>query len=247
MLLYNTNGTISNIVINAIVDGKVTSSLEIAPTVQQSFETSASNAIVNKAITAGSSSNQAYQLGYVASTNTSNLGTTYLSSATIKKTYSTNSYSVLNPTNPNLHTRGMRYVATIPANKSLSQIVEDRLVLDISTPSLKDGSQSPAFETIEANKFTTTYSNGNVLVVGDDSIIRDVNLANGIGVIGQQSAIKGWVRFGNGGPLVGFNNTDAFPIAGDGLYAVTGSMLIRTNKLYFFNGGASNGGWSQII
>ena len=69
MLLYNTNGTISNITINAIIDGKVTSSLETAPTIQQSFEASASNAIINKAITATSSSAVAYGLGYPTDTN----------------------------------------------------------------------------------------------------------------------------------------------------------------------------------
>jgi hypothetical protein len=88
-----------------------------------------------------------------------------------------------------------------------------------------------------------------VLVVGDDTIVTDVNLENGLGVIGQQAGTKGWVKFGSGSnaPLVGFNNTDNFPAAGDGVYSVTGSMLIKTNKLYFFNGGASNNGWSQII
>jgi len=82
MLIYNNNGTVSNIQINAIIDGVPTSSLVTAPTIQQAFEASASNAIINKAITAGSSSAVAYALGNVTSTNTSNLGTTYLNSAT---------------------------------------------------------------------------------------------------------------------------------------------------------------------
>jgi hypothetical protein len=64
MLLYNTNGTVSDIQINAIIDGKVTSSLVTAPTIQQSFEASASNAIINIATNAGSSSAVAYGLGY---------------------------------------------------------------------------------------------------------------------------------------------------------------------------------------
>ena len=208
---------------------------------------SSSNQIYQDCINAGSSSQDATETAYPTNRNRTNTGYTYLSSATVQKTYSTNSYAVLNPTSADLHTRGMRKVATIPANTSLSQIVEDRLVLNVDTPSLKDGSQSPTFETITADKFTTTYSNGSVLVVGDDTIVTDVNLENGLGVIGQQAGTKGWVKFGNSGPLVGFNNTDNFPAAGDGIYSVTGSMLIKTNKLYFFNGGASNNGWSQII
>ncbi len=63
-LFYNTNGTISDVIIKAIIDGKVTSSLQTAPTIQQAFEASASNAIINKAIAAGSSSMQAYELAY---------------------------------------------------------------------------------------------------------------------------------------------------------------------------------------
>lgn len=69
MLLYNTNGTVSDIKINAIIDGKVTSSLVTAPTIQQAFEASSSNAIINKAITATSSSAVAYGLGYPTDTN----------------------------------------------------------------------------------------------------------------------------------------------------------------------------------
>jgi len=99
-LFYNTDGTVSNVVINAIIDGKVTSSLATTSTIQQSFEASASNAIIVSSITAGSSSNQAYELAY-PSGSANNAGYTYLSSATVQKTYSTNSYAVLNPNDPN--------------------------------------------------------------------------------------------------------------------------------------------------
>jgi hypothetical protein len=63
-LFYNTNGTVSNVVINGLIDGKVTSSLATTPTIQQSFEASASNAIYQNAINALSSSAQAYNLAY---------------------------------------------------------------------------------------------------------------------------------------------------------------------------------------
>jgi hypothetical protein len=85
MLLYNTDGTVSNIIVTSVIDGKATSSLQTAPTIQQAFEASASNAIINRATNAGSSSAVAYGLGNVTSTNTSNLGTTYLSSATVQR------------------------------------------------------------------------------------------------------------------------------------------------------------------
>ncbi len=64
MLLYNTNGTVSNIIINAIIDGKVTSSLESSITIKDSSYASASNAIYQNAINAASSSRQAYNLAY---------------------------------------------------------------------------------------------------------------------------------------------------------------------------------------
>lgn len=64
MLLYNTNGTVSNIVINAIIDGKVTSSAEPSVTIKETLYTSASNATYQNAINAASSSKQAYELAY---------------------------------------------------------------------------------------------------------------------------------------------------------------------------------------
>ena len=63
-VFYNTDGSVSEIVINAIINGKVTSSLSSAPTIQQSFEASASNAIYQNAINALSSSAQSYNLAY---------------------------------------------------------------------------------------------------------------------------------------------------------------------------------------
>lgn len=65
-LFYNTDGTVSNVVINAIIDGKVTSSLATTPTIQQSFEASASQAIYMSAMNANSSSKQAYELAYAS-------------------------------------------------------------------------------------------------------------------------------------------------------------------------------------
>jgi hypothetical protein len=68
MLLYNNNGTVSDIQINAIIDGKVTSSLVTASTIQAAFQASASNAIIDNVtktwIAGVTSSAVAYGLGY---------------------------------------------------------------------------------------------------------------------------------------------------------------------------------------
>ena len=64
MLLYNTNGTVSEIIVTSIIDGKATSSLVTAPTILDSLLSSASNAIINNAMTVASSSAVAYGLGY---------------------------------------------------------------------------------------------------------------------------------------------------------------------------------------
>ena len=82
MLLYNTNGTVSEIIVTSIIDGKATSSLATAPTILDSQLASASNAIIVNATNAGSSSAAAYGLGYKTNTNPTNMGYNYLSSAT---------------------------------------------------------------------------------------------------------------------------------------------------------------------
>jgi hypothetical protein len=186
----------------------------------------------------------AYPNGRSSATRNGNDSTTNVSEHT--------AFALKYPTNPYLHGSGShghtRFIM-IPANITFDDFLIGSLNQYVTQSALIDGSYSPLVKTITADKFTTTYSNGSVLVVGDDTIVTDVNLQNGLGVIGQQVGTKGWIKFGSGSnaPLVGFNNTDNFPAAGDGVYSVTGSMLIKTNKLYFFNGGASNNGWSQII
>ena len=107
---------------------------------------------------------------------------------------------------------------------------------------------SPKFNTIQASKFTTTYSNGTVLVIGDDSKIVDVNLSNGMGIVGQQQNNRGWVKFGTNGPLWGHNGNQAtLPTPGDGLYAVTGSLMVSSSKLMYYNGtGSLPLGWTAI-
>lgn len=69
---------------------------------------SSSNQIYQDCIQAGSSSQDATETAFPTNTNPTNLGYTYLSSATVQKTYSTNTYAVLNPTSADLHTRGQQ-------------------------------------------------------------------------------------------------------------------------------------------
>ena len=241
MLIYNTDGSVTEIVVKGIFDGKVTSSLVTPSTIQQTFEASASNALIVNAITAGSSSAQAVGIGYSTSTNTSNLGYTYKSSATVQKTYSTSSYSVLNPTTSN-KTGSIVTPITMPADKTAINFVNDRLGVYIDT-----NISNPKFNTITASKFTTTYSQGTVLVVGDDTYIKDSNLANGFNLVGQQNQYRGFVRFGINGPLIGHNgNVSTLPAPGD-VYAYTGSMIVSASKLMYYNGAGATNGWAAII
>lgn len=202
---------------------------------------SSSNQIYQDCINAGSSSQDAIETAYPTNPSRTH-GNIYLSSATSVKTYSTASYEILNPTTSN-KTGSMVTHLMIPANQSLDGNIDGRF----TTLAYDAGTLDKTFTSVTASAFTTTRTNGDVLTIGDDARIIDTNLSNGIGIKGIQAPTKGWIKFGSSGPLVGYNNTDAFPAANDGLYSVTGSMLIKTNKLYFFNGGASNNGWSQII
>jgi|688.fasta_scaffold229749_3 hypothetical protein len=60
--------------------------------------TDAQSLIITQATNAGSSSAEAYALAFPTNRNRTNTGSLYIkSSATVQKTYSTNSYAVLNP------------------------------------------------------------------------------------------------------------------------------------------------------
>ena len=130
-LFYNTDGTISEVIINAIINGKVTSSLATTPTIQQSFEASASNA--------------AAQTANPTRTNRTNTGSLYVKSgATIQKTYSTNSYAVLNPNDPNANKGDTNYwitgsivIGNYFLSASLVQITTSSLGLGPSNTSAK--------------------------------------------------------------------------------------------------------------
>ncbi len=81
-LFYNLNGTVSEVIVNYITSSGALTSTLTAPTIRQSTDASASNAIIDALKPNISSSHIAYGLGYPTNTNPTNTGYTYLSSAT---------------------------------------------------------------------------------------------------------------------------------------------------------------------
>ena len=134
---------------------------------------------------------------------------------------------------------------TIPANTTLENYID--VVSGTATfakdSDLTDGTINANFNTVRAD------SNGacNNFLVGDDAFIGDINASNTICVAGVVNGDRGFIQFGSGSqPSIGHNGSGGFPAVGT-TQAITGSILTRGGHLYFFNGGVSNGGWSQII
>jgi len=229
-LYYNNNGTVSSVVINGMIDGKVTSSAETITN------------IVNSAATGPiSASNFTYQTMTTLSSFTYGppTGSVSMESASMAKYPSkTAANFVFNNNVPVL----------IAADTTLEQIIDDRILVDEDLSHIADASLSPNVKTISAKQFGTTYSNGTVWVIGDDSTLRDVNLGNGFAIVGQQQINRGWVKFGSdsNGPLWGHNgNNVTAPAPGDGLYAVTGSLFVSSSKLLYYNGSNPTPGWNN--
>ena len=216
---------------------------------------SGSNEILQNCLSAGSSSADAYETAYPPTTNAN---FTYQLQTTL---------SSLTPTasvfNPDLYRNGVysssikrvednfayNYITPllIPADTTLDSIIDGRITADVDLSHISDSSISPKLKTLSATQFGTTYSNGIVWVVGDDVTIRDVNLANGLAIVGQQQTNRGWVKFGSNGPLWGHNgNQSNLPTPGDGLYSITGSLIVSSSKLMFYNGAATLNGWTAI-
>jgi hypothetical protein len=216
---------------------------------------SGSNQILQACLTAGSSSQDAYETAYPP-TSTANFAynnQTYLSSATPTSSvfnpdlYNAGSASkAINRNNANF---AYQYTTPllIPADTTLDAIINGRIAVDVDLSHIADASVSPTLNTISATQFGTTYSNGNVWVIGDDSKLVDVNLGNGFGIVGQQQINRGWVKFGTNGPVWGHNgNQSTLPTPGDGLYALTGSLIVSSSKLMYYNGSATTNGWTAI-
>jgi hypothetical protein len=223
MLLYNNDGTVSSIIAHTGPDGKMTSSAEVLPTINQYSST-----------------------GSIRTANFSFHNTVSKSSATVD----INSKQPVAASYPsrteNNFSSSYYHPLMIGGDTTLDAIIDGRLIVDIDTASLKDGSKSPLFNTIKASKFSTPISNGLVLVSGDDAYLKDSNLANGFNIVGQQNQYRGWVKFGQNGPLVGHNGNQATPAPGDP-FAITGSLLVSGSHLYMYTGCVTGSGWNQII
>lgn len=82
----------------------------------------------------------------------------------------------------------------------------------------------------EASAYYVNHGGGDVLEVGDDAWIRDVNIGNTIGVQGTQNAAFGYVRFGNGNSsAVGYTTAGLSASAAGQIFDGTnGAILERT-------------------
>ena len=216
---------------------------------------SGSNDILQACLTAGSSSADAYETAYPPTTTANfNFGLVTKSSGNFTASvfngdiYRDGYYSssVDNRVYANFASNYTTPVL-IPADTTLDAIIDSRITVDVDLSHISDATLSPNVKTISAKQFGTTYSNGTVWVIGDDTKLVDVNLGNGFGIVGQQQNNRGWVKFGTNGPLMGHNgNQSTLPTPGDGLYAVTGSLMVSSSKLMYYNGSATTNGWTAI-
>jgi hypothetical protein len=110
---------------------------------------------------------------------------------------------------------------------------------------LTDGSKNASFNTVAA----TSNGLGQNFKVGDDVWLGDRNVSNTMVISGIQEPTSAILQFGSGSQpsIAHLVEGAAFPTVGSAV-AITGSLLMgHTGHLYIFNGGVSNGGWSQII
>jgi len=99
------------------------------------------------------------------------------------------------------------------------------------------------------NVTATSNGAGQNFKVGDDVWLGDMNVSNTMVISGIQEPTSAILQFGSGSqPSIAHLAVGApFPAVGSAL-AITGSLLLGHNgRLYFFNGGAANNGWAQVI
>ena len=135
---------------------------------------------------------------------------------------------------------------TIPENTTIQDYLDtvnsDGLVKDSA---LLDGSIDAVFNTVTAD----SNGLGQNFKVGDDAWIGDRNVSNTIVLSGIQEPTSAILQFGSGSqPCIAHLVEGAsFPAIGSA-QAITGSLLLgHSGRLYFFNGGAANNGWAQVI
>jgi hypothetical protein len=134
----------------------------------------------------------------------------------------------------------------IPADTNLADYIDTVSGNGFAKDSdLVDGSIDAVFNTVHADSNGT----GQNFKVGDDAWIGDRNVSNTIVLSGIQEPTSVILQLGSGSQpsLIHLAAGAPFPAIGSA-QAITGSLLIGHNgHLYFFNGGVSNNGWSQVI
>jgi hypothetical protein len=159
--------------------------------------------------------------------------------------YQNQAYETLRPndrTNRNLGTSPVMISHTTNLSDYLDDVNSDGFAKDSD---LVDGSIDAVFNTVHAD----SNGLGQNFRVGDDVWLGDRNVSNTMVMSGIQEPTSAILQFGSGSqPSIAHLAVGAaFPAVGSAV-AITGSLLMGHNgHLYFFNGGASNGGWSQII
>ena len=135
---------------------------------------------------------------------------------------------------------------TIPANTNLADYIDNVSGEGFAKDSdLVDGSVDAIFNTVTAD----SNGLGQNFKVGDDAWIGDRNVSNTIVLSGIQEPTSAILQFGSGSqPCIAHLVEGAsFPAIGSA-QAITGSLLLgHSGRLYFFNGGAANNGWAQVI
>ena len=119
------------------------------------------------------------------------------------------------------------------------------LATDADIANLQTQITSGSFDKV----YSTNNGNGQNFKVGDDVWIGDRNVSNTVMISGVQEPTSAILQFGSGSqPSIAHLAAGApFPASGSAL-AITGSILLGHNgHMYFFNGGAANGGWAQVI
>lgn len=134
----------------------------------------------------------------------------------------------------------------IPANTTLADYIDNVSGEGFAKDSdLVDGSINAVFNTVEADSNGT----GQNFKVGDDAWIGDRNQSNTIVLSGIQAPTSAILQFGSGSQpsIAHLVEGASFPAIGSA-QAITGSLLLgHSGRLYFFNGGAANNGWAQVI
>jgi hypothetical protein len=152
-------------------------------------------------------------------------------------------YEVLRP---NLGSRDHRDLGSTPMMIDADTTANDTIDVTFAKDTdLTDGSVDAVFNTVHAD----SNGLGQNFRVGDDVWIGDRNVSNTMVISGIQEPTSAIIQFGSGSqPSIAHLVLGAsFPAVGSA-QAITGSLLLgHSGHLYFFNGGAANGGWAQVI